>query len=161
MVASNHRNVATTLSGVELKNAFARATRFLEEYKEAINTLNVFPVPDGDTGTNLLLTMKSVIEEAAKERSRSAEKASAAMARGALLGARGNSGVILSQFLQGVARGMEGLDDVWAKDLAQALEMAGGSIGTGAASPVLEGVKRVRPVHHLDYALKILRSLDD
>ena len=136
MVTSNHRETEKTLDGVELRNAFARATRFLEQYKDVINTLNVFPVPDGDTGTNLLLTMKSVDAEAAKVSGISAEEVSAGLAKGALLGARGNSGVILSQFLQGIARGLEGVTKFNGKELAHALELGNQAAYRAVSRPV-------------------------
>ena len=80
---------------------FSEATALLSANVDAVNALNVFPVPDGDTGTNMHLTMKAVVEEAASVTSTSAADVASAMASGALMGARGNSGVILSQVLQG------------------------------------------------------------
>jgi dihydroxyacetone kinase-like predicted kinase len=71
---------------------FSTATHWLEENVTAINALNVFPVPDGDTGTNILLTMRSTMEEAASLQSDAASAIAQAMAHGALMGARGNSG---------------------------------------------------------------------
>ena len=79
----------------------------LERNVEAVNALNVFPVPDGDTGTNMLLTIRAVQQELAKDTRESLGGAARLMARGALLGARGNSGVILSQFLRGLSRPLE------------------------------------------------------
>ena len=86
---------------------FSEATALLSANVDAVNALNVFPVPDGDTGTNMHLTMKAVVEEAASVTSTSAADVASAMARGALMGARGNSGVILSQFFKGLASGLE------------------------------------------------------
>ena len=79
----------------------------LERNVEAVNALNVFPVPDGDTGTNMLLTIRAVQQELAKDTRESLGGAVRLMARGALMGARGNSGVILSQFLRGLSRPLE------------------------------------------------------
>ena len=79
----------------------------LERNVEAVNALNVFPVPDGDTGTNMLLTIRAVQQELANDTRESLGGAARLMARGALLGARGNSGVILSQFLRGLSRPLE------------------------------------------------------
>jgi len=80
---------------------FCVATRWLERNATLINALNVFPVPDGDTGTNMLLTMRSTMAEAAQPLETNASDIAEAMARGALMGARGNSGVILSQIIKG------------------------------------------------------------
>ena len=91
------------LSGDDFKQAFAVATRRLEQYRDAINALNVFPVPDGDTGTNMLLTMRSAMEGCSQTTNASVGDTAAALADGAFWGARGNSGVILSQFFKGIA----------------------------------------------------------
>ncbi len=93
----------TSLSGSELRAMFATATAWLERHVESLNAINVFPVPDGDTGTNMYLTMRSTLEEAYRVDSDRAEAMLEAMSRGALMGARGNSGVILSQIIRGLA----------------------------------------------------------
>ncbi len=103
---------------------FSAATVLLERNVEAINALNVFPVPDGDTGTNMLLTMRAVVETADSTRGASAADVSSAMARGALMGARGNSGVILSQFFKGIALGLHDDWDFGADELASAYQQA-------------------------------------
>ena len=112
------------------------ATRFLERHRDAINALNVFPVPDGDTGTNMLLTMRSVNEESSKAADSSAAAIASAMARGALLGARGNSGVILSQFFHGLAQGLHGKDAIDGESLAQAFEIASRAADKSVSKPV-------------------------
>ena len=101
---------------------FGAATRWLERSAQAINLLNVFPVPDGDTGINMLLTMRAAMEEASRASEDSASAIAQAMARGSLMGARGNSGVILSQILRGLAQGLEGKSSFTGKDLAAALD---------------------------------------
>ncbi|MDY5513164.1 MAG: DAK2 domain-containing protein [Candidatus Ventricola sp.] len=93
----------------------------LEQNREAIDALNVFPVPDGDTGTNMSLTMKSTVREIAAQDVTSASRLADLAARGALKGARGNSGVILSQILRGFARGIEGCETVDAAAFAKGL----------------------------------------
>lgn len=93
----------------------------LEQNREAIDALNVFPVPDGDTGTNMSLTMKSTVKEIASQDIASASKLASLAARGALKGARGNSGVILSQILRGFSRGIEGCETVDAEAFAKGL----------------------------------------
>lgn len=88
--------------------------------KEKINALNVFPVPDGDTGTNMGLTMTSAVKDVPAQDS--VIKVAQVLAHGALLGARGNSGVILSQILRGFAQGLEGVEEVSAADFARAMQ---------------------------------------
>ena len=102
---------------------FSEATALLSANVDAVNALNVFPVPDGDTGTNMHLTMKAVVEEAASVTSTSAADVASAMARGALMGARGNSGVILSQFFKGLGSGLEDTPVLDGQRLAAALEL--------------------------------------
>ena len=86
------------INGPLLKEIFKGAVNYLISRKEEVNALNVFPVPDGDTGTNMSLTSKSALKQIESlEGDFTAGDVSAAAARGALMGARGNSGVILSQ----------------------------------------------------------------
>ena len=129
-------NETAVLTGEELRTAFELATRFLERHRDSINALNVFPVPDGDTGTNMLLTMRSVNEESSKATDSSAAAVASAMARGALLGARGNSGVILSQFFHGLAQGLHGKDEIDGEDLAQAFKLASRAADKSVSKPV-------------------------
>ena len=96
------------LQGSDLRLAFAEATHCLERYRDAINALNVFPVPDGDTGTNMLLTMRSALEQCPESPGLSATEAISGLAEGAFWGARGNSGVILSQLFRGLAEALRG-----------------------------------------------------
>jgi DAK2 domain fusion protein YloV len=89
-----------------------------------INSLNVYPVPDGDTGTNMLLTLESVLEETSDKTYETSEAASKAGARAALMGARGNSGVILSQMIRGACELLAGRTSLTAEAFAAALEGA-------------------------------------
>jgi len=98
--------------------------------------LNVFPVPDGDTGTNMLLTMRSSIEEAYRAPDQSASAVARAMAKGALMGARGNSGVILSQIWRGLAQGLAEKESFTGSDLASALAQASTMAYKGLSNPV-------------------------
>ncbi len=116
-----------TLSGRQLRDMFAAATAWLERHADSVNAINVFPVPDGDTGTNMYLTMRSTMEEAQRCREEGVGAMLAAMSRGALMGARGNSGVILSQIIRGMARAAEGVDSIDPAGLARGLEE--GSVG--------------------------------
>jgi len=110
--------------GQDLREMFAAATSWLEKSSADIDALNVFPVPDGDTGTNMLLTMRSTMEEAYRAPDNSASGIAQAMAKGALMGARGNSGVILSQIWRGLAQGLEDKESFTAADLANALQQS-------------------------------------
>jgi DAK2 domain fusion protein YloV len=115
---------AESLSGPELRDLFAAATTWLERNVPQVNAVNVFPVPDGDTGTNMFLTMRSTMEEAERCADPSAGAVLAAMSHGALMGARGNSGVILSQIIGGLAKGVDGADAVTPADLTAGLSHA-------------------------------------
>jgi DAK2 domain fusion protein YloV len=110
--------------GRDLREMFAAATSWLERNADAINSINVYPVPDGDTGTNMYLTMRATMEEAFHTKSDGAGDVAQAMARGALMGARGNSGVILSQILSGIADHLSEKERFSGSDFAEALEAA-------------------------------------
>jgi len=125
-----------TASGPMLKEMFALGTAWLEKAASDINAINVFPIPDGDTGTNMLLTMQSAMEEAGQNPDRSASSVVKSMASGALMGARGNSGVILSQFWRGLAKGFEGKTSVNGADFAKALGEATQAAYEGLVNPV-------------------------
>ena len=112
------------LTGAELREAFRLAFDRLEESREIVNALNVFPVPDGDTGTNMFLTLRSGIERCPDGADVSAGEVARELAQGAFFGARGNSGVILSQFLKGFGDALQDRQTCNASDLAQALDMA-------------------------------------
>ena len=125
-----------SLSGQELRDMLVAATEWLEKNASEIDALNVFPVPDGDTGTNMLLTMRSTLEEAYRASDHSTSAVAEAIAKGALMGARGNSGVILSQIWHGLAKGLAGKDSCTGKDLAEALLQASVEAYKGIANPV-------------------------
>ena len=111
--------------GESLLAAFTLATKWLDYHRDRVNALNVFPVPDGDTGTNMALTMRAAIEAArGDESSPSAGAIAKRLAYGALMGARGNSGVILSQIFRGFANAIEDVDEIDGRDLAHALSRA-------------------------------------
>ncbi|MFZ5595968.1 MAG: DAK2 domain-containing protein [Bacillota bacterium] len=108
-----------SFSGKDLFMMLVGSANLLAEKRSEIDSLNVFPVPDGDTGTNMHLTLFAGVKEAGEKRGQSAGEIASALARGCLLGARGNSGVILSQILQGFAGAMEGKDKVLTADVAK------------------------------------------
>ena len=123
-------------NGHDLRAMFSAATRWLERSAQTINSLNVFPVPDGDTGTNMLLTMRAASEEADLCLDESATAIAQAMAKGSLMGARGNSGVILSQIFRGLALGLNGKEWFTGTDLAAALVESSAFAYKGVTKPV-------------------------
>ncbi len=114
----------SVFDGQDLKKAIVAGAACLEEHREAINALNVFPVPDGDTGSNMSATMQAAVRDIKTSTESSAGVVAAKIAHGALLGARGNSGVILSQTLRGLAQGLDKKTTFTAPDLANALQEA-------------------------------------
>ena len=124
------------LSGSDLRQMLAMGATLLEENVELVNSLNVFPVPDGDTGTNMLLTMQSALEEVSKVSSEDFGAVAQAAAHGALMGARGNSGVILSQILRGIARSADARKTIESSELAAALKEGANTAYRGIGKPV-------------------------
>jgi DAK2 domain fusion protein YloV len=125
--------------GAGLLGAFRAAAAALEASVDEVNALNVFPVPDGDTGSNMMATVRAALAEAeALGPSVSAERVAAAAAFGALMGARGNSGVITSQILRGLAEGLAGKTKFNGLDLANALDQ-GTKAAYGAVAKPVEG----------------------
>ena len=108
-----------------LAKSFTDAVNYLVMNKDEINALNVFPVPDGDTGTNMSLTAKSSLKQINNlEDKSSISEVSKAIARGSLMGARGNSGVILSQYLRGFSEGLDDIEEASVAELANAFRIA-------------------------------------
>lgn len=129
-------NPGRSCGGQELKRILAAATAWLERHAEAINALNVFPVPDGDTGINMLLTMRAALAEIANMSEHSVSAIAHAVAHGSLMGARGNSGVILSQLMRGFARALRGKETLDAADFAAAMQEASDTAYKGVIKPV-------------------------
>ena len=121
---TQHHGSTTRCDGADLRAMFSAAAELFEHSVDLLNRLNVFPVPDGDTGTNMYLTLADTLSQAAEDESGSAHEVSATMARGALWGAKGNSGVILSQFFKGLAAGLEDAEDFGPTEFARALRLA-------------------------------------
>jgi len=111
-----------TIDGVLLRDMVVMGAAMLEKNREAVDALNVFPVPDGDTGTNMSLTMTSATREVNQKEYLNACDAAAAVAKGALRGARGNSGVITSQLYRGFSRALEGVERITPVQFAAALK---------------------------------------
>ncbi len=114
----------SVFDGQDLKKAMMGGAAWLAEHRDAINALNVFPVPDGDTGSNMSATMQAAIRAIEASAETSAGVIAAKLSHGALLGARGNSGVILSQILRGLAQGLDKKQTFTATDLAFAMQAA-------------------------------------
>jgi len=133
---SPQQKKVTVCTGEGLKRALEAGTAWLERHAEAVNALNVYPVPDGDTGTNMLLTMRAALEEIGRRSSdHSAAAVAQAVSYGALMGARGNSGVILSQLFRGMARVLND-DSFTAKELAAAMREGAVTAYKGVIKPV-------------------------
>jgi dihydroxyacetone kinase-like predicted kinase len=111
--------------GAGLLGALRAAVDNLAEHVDEVNALNVFPVPDGDTGSNMLATVRAALAEAEAVKGQPADRIAAAVSYGALMGARGNSGVIASQIFRGMAEAMGGRNRFYGSDLARCL--AGGT----------------------------------
>ncbi len=125
-----------TCDGRALKRLTAAALAWLTTNYQTVNALNVFPVPDGDTGTNMLLTMQAAYKEIENKDEPHAGKVAHAVAHGALMGARGNSGVILSQIWRGFARGITDKQKFVAEDFARAMREATHTAYRGVVKPV-------------------------
>ncbi|HEV3085733.1 MAG TPA: DAK2 domain-containing protein [Candidatus Elarobacter sp.] len=126
----------TQLDGRAFEKFVAAGTYFLRKYRGVLNDLNVFPVPDGDTGSNMYLTAKAALREAHKARTQPLSEVASAAANGSLLGARGNSGVILSQMLRGFAHSVRHRDTIDTFQLSLAMREAVGAARAALTKPV-------------------------
>lgn len=124
--------------GQGFKQLLNASLKWLELHTDHINSLNVFPVPDGDTGINMYLTLQAACTEIADSPAREVGTIAQLASRGALMGARGNSGVILSQILRGLAQGLEGKEDFNAVEFAEALKR-GAEVAYKAVIKPVEG----------------------
>lgn len=111
------------MDGALLKRCITTAYKKLEEHKEEVNTLNVFPVPDGDTGTNMALTIKSAVDRVSSSSDQISD-VGRALGNGSLMGARGNSGVILSQLCRGIADSLKEKETIQLSDVAGIFNLA-------------------------------------
>ena len=126
------------IDGLLLRDMIVAGAASLDKNRDAVDALNVFPVPDGDTGTNMSLTVASATREVSTREFATAGEAASAIAKGALRGARGNSGVITSQLLRGFARSVENLEKISPLQFAQALK-AGADMAYKAVMKPKEG----------------------
>lgn len=124
------------INGQSMKRLVEAGLTWLRTNQQTVNALNVFPVPDGDTGTNMVLTMQSAWNEIKDLGHRNISDMAGAVSKGALMGARGNSGVILSQLWRGFARGVHGKDILDGPTLAKAFGEARDTAYKGVVRPV-------------------------
>lgn len=148
------------LDGAMLKKALIGAAKLLEDNKEEVNSLNVFPVPDGDTGTNMSLTVNSAVKEGLKQGDLSVSKIASATSNGSLMGARGNSGVILSQLFRGFANGLNEGDTADTRIIANSFKQASNTAYKAVMKPT-EGTILTVARECGDYALSICDEEDD
>ena len=148
------------LDGDLLKKALVGAAKLLEDNKEEVNSLNVFPVPDGDTGTNMSLTMQSALKQGINVDENNASKVALATSQGSLMGARGNSGVILSQLFRGFAVGLDDKATVDTKDLANGLKKAAETAYKAVMKPT-EGTILTVARECGEYAMSICKNEKD
>ncbi len=148
------------IDGQLLKKMILQGSKNLEINKDTVDSLNVFPVPDGDTGTNMFLTMNSAAKEVNKLTTESLESVSEAIANGSLMGARGNSGVILSQLFRGFAKGCKGKEKLDTIALAQALKSSSDTAYKAVMKPI-EGTILTVAREVGDKALEISKKEND
>jgi hypothetical protein len=129
-------NIRERIDGQGLKELLEASLTWLRTNQQLVNSLNVFPVPDGDTGTNMLLTMQAAYNEVSKSGETNIGKMAHSVAQGALMGARGNSGVILSQIWRGFARGLDSQETMDASGFVRALNEARTTAYKGVVRPV-------------------------
>lgn len=148
------------IDGSLLKKMFIGAANSLEKNKEMLNALNVFPVPDGDTGTNMTLTMQAAVREIRNSDIEDVEKIASLVSNGSLMGARGNSGVILSQVLRGFAKALEGVEKVDVAVMADALDRGAKTAYRAVMKPI-EGTILTVARESAEAGLEILDQEDD
>ncbi len=134
--SERHKLISVPIDGQGMKTLLEAGMIWLKTNQQTVNRLNVFPVPDGDTGTNMVLTMQAAFDEVENSGSNNVGELAHAIARGALMGARGNSGVILSQIWRGFARALDEKPTIVVNDLAQALTEAELTAYKGVVRPV-------------------------
>ena len=124
-----------TINAELLAKMFKQGTYELNKNKALVDSLNVFPVPDGDTGTNMSLTINSAVEGLSKQVFDSVEEVTKSISKGSLMGARGNSGVILSQIFRGFAKGCKGKTEMTSSDFCLAFKEAADTAYSAVLKP--------------------------
>lgn len=148
------------IDGKLLKDMFISGANNLQNNKNLVDKLNVFPVPDGDTGTNMSLTISYAIKELSKVNNDNIADIGKAMSKGSLMGARGNSGVILSQIIRGFAKSVEGKDTLTSMDLAMAFKEGSDTAYKAVIKPI-EGTILTVVRESSDYGVKIAKKEKD
>lgn len=148
------------IDGQQLKKMFEYGAKNLELNKSRVDELNVFPVPDGDTGTNMSLTFTSAVSDLDKLENNNIYSLAKTASSGALIGARGNSGVILSQLLRGLAGGIKGHDSIDVKVFADTLQSASDAAYKAVMKPT-EGTILTVARMMAEYAQKNTQNYDD
>ena len=144
------------LNGKRWHDALIAGAKNVLSQQDYLNKINVFPVPDGDTGTNMVFTLNSIVESTKDNIHSNTDKMLACFADAALDGARGNSGVILAQFFQGLSDGCSGIDKMTPKTFATALEY-GSKYARKALTTPQEGTILTVIT---DFSNKIIKSVD-
>lgn len=142
------------------REMFVSGANNLQNSKDLVDKLNVFPVPDGDTGTNMSLTISYAMKELEKVGEDDITKIAKALSKGSLMGARGNSGVILSQIIRGIGKSVEGKDKLSTTDLAKALKGGSDTAYKAVIKPV-EGTILTVIRETAEYAVKLAKREND
>lgn len=148
------------IDGKKLREMFVSGANNLQNHKDLVDKLNVFPVPDGDTGTNMSLTISYAIKELLKVNDDNITDIGKALSKGSLMGARGNSGVILSQIIRGIAKSVEGKDKLSSEDFAEAFKNGADTAYKAVIKPI-EGTILTVVRESGDYAIKISKKEKD
>ena len=143
-----------TIGGTEFRKMIQFGARVLEINRSKVDSLNVFPVPDGDTGTNMSLTIQSAVRELGLCTSNRLPELCDAVSKGTLKGARGNSGVILSQLFRGICSGLKADEQITVKTFAKAMEN-GTKVAYSAVSKPKEGTMLTVARMMSEYAVRI------
>ena len=143
-----------------LKEMFVSGANNLQNHKDLVDKLNVFPVPDGDTGTNMSLTISYAMKELSKVENGTITEIGKALSKGSLMGARGNSGVILSQIIRGFAKSIEGKDKLNTEDLANAFKNGSDTAYKAVIKPI-EGTILTVVRESSDFAVKNYKKEND
>ena len=145
------------IDGKKFRDMFVSGANNLQNNKDLVDKLNVFPVPDGDTGTNMSLTISYAIKELAKVQNDNVTDIGKALSKGSLMGARGNSGVILSQIIRGIAKSVEGKENLNVVDLANAFKNGSDTAYKAVIKPI-EGTILTVVRESGEYAEKIAQE---
>ena len=129
-------SVGTTTNGYLLRDLTQAALAAISTNQNQLNALNVFPVPDGDTGTNMFLTMRGIADDMSQNATADVPTSSEALARAAILGARGNSGLIMSQLFRGLRDALTDADEVNGRNFAQGISLAAQMAYEAVPNPV-------------------------